>query len=175
MQHLSLILLVLAVLVYGYVDIAQGDTGNEKQATKGPPAGSDIKKNTADGDWELVHEVEILLPQDKKVFGKVEVMLDRHSVKIQGHEVYYRARIFRKSQTSESETIEQRISDCQAGRYKIQKVTNLRTGKETDLREQKWRKPRQVHVLKLETYVCEKVCGMDYPDQKPKTGSCLAR
>jgi len=126
--------------------------------------------------WELVHEVDIVLPREKRVYGHVEVMLDRNSVKIKDHEVYYQARIYRKSETGASETIERRISDCRLGRYKVESITNLRTGVISTPSKITWRKPRQAHVLKLEQYMCETVCGMGYPKSGKRAGaSCLAR
>lgn len=168
------LLLPLMGLVYCPIAYAQTGKATAAHIESGEPALAST--GTPESQWELVHEVDILLPQAKKVFGRVEVMLDRNSIDVRGHEVYYRARVYRASQTSEAETMEQRVSDCRKGLYKLEKVTNLRTGKDIEVAKDKWRKPRQPHVVKLEHYVCEKVCGIGYPDQKKSRGaSCLAR
>lgn len=127
-------------------------------------------------EWVPVHEVDIFFPQSKQKFGRVEVLLDKSSVRVDNHDVYYRVRQYRKSQTSESDVIEQRVSDCQAGRYKVTAVTNIRSGETVQPREHDWQKPRQPQVLALEKYICEKLCGLAYPENQPSAAAtCPAR
>lgn len=174
------VLLRFLILFFALMSTCVGPGYAQTGASSAADDGSSAQSNAGDGakgpQWEMVHEVDILLPKAKKVFGRVEVMLDRNSVEIKEHEVYYRVRIYRTSETSDAETLEQRVSDCRAGRYRLVNVTDLRTGKQIAVDQKIWRKPRQSHVQRLERYVCEKVCGIGYPDaKKPGSASCLAR